>query len=1086
MSTIANTIEPLAAHRRKHPVFWRFIWKEFRMVRGLWLAVAIMGFLVQCAAKLLLPPTTEIPPTLLSIALASAVLYAVGAAATAFSVEHEEETYDFLSRLPMTWLPLFAGKLLVTTVTAVLLACALAVTGWLVRGSNYKLTGDDFPNALGMLGFAIFEAIAWGTLFSLLIKRPLLAAIVTLVVGTISVNFVVETASNYSAASSNPSAYRDVLPYRLAIVALVFAASALIARRWLVGTPRSTTDVQPPQPRPWKRILTRTFGRVSSADDRTSRRHMFTRLLWQTWRENWRILPLPLLVSALLYSGFGAVIGISNMRGDVGGFVFASTLLFLPALYGSMAFYADQRRRNYQFLAEHAAQPRYVWLARHTVWLGSLVILSFGLALICLLTVGSRFTSMAAGALSEYIWGEQRYPPPAQIIHEITDAAAVIMRVMTVGTFGSLLAYSVGQLCSMLLRSEILAAFVALLLSTVVTAWIMLVAAWQLPGWLFILPLFIGFMAATWLRSPDWLAGRNSWRAWLKPAIAVALPIVFVAALLPEARDVPKFLNRLDASNHIIHIDAELNKALEAFEREDTPEARRTATLYIEAADRLYAGPKENLLAPWSKWQYEGPPSEDADQFGFIEKDIPTDQLEAFRAAREKQIQLDIAHRKAVVDSVIEISKRPSCRFSFDNDVIGYDFRRWPASYVHNNLSNFPQYQQLEILLNNVIFDSFQPTVKFETPASFDRLLAGVRMTGHIRSGQPSAIFVGQLFKEQEVLRTVHNWAEQKERTKQELLEAIEKLTVQFAASPKLTDPLLADYQLVRDVLTGKDDTPLVFTTLQQPRDYGNPKRNFFIPLHVHLAYLANQLPWERARALRALGQITVRNLLEVQDFTQKVADSRPREIRQVTLRRWLRPPFVALPELWETAEPAAMTSHFMVLEYRARLSLSALCAAYCDNETYRRGTLLCLALAAYRLDHKQYPPRLGDLVPAYIKELPLDPYSAQPFQYEPAGLSLPLKFQSRSWEQIRIEPHTPLLWSVGPGDVRLKQRENTEYEADEEANANAIKQTTEFIYHFPSSDPNWSPESTIVLPLPQQASPKKAKEPVGGVSDAD
>jgi hypothetical protein len=108
-------------------MFWRFVWKEFRMIRGLWLAVALMGFAIQWVARLLMlysPASADpnLPSILFAIGLAAAVLYTVGAAATNFSVEHEEETYGFLVRLPATWPSMFAGTLLVALVTALLLA----------------------------------------------------------------------------------------------------------------------------------------------------------------------------------------------------------------------------------------------------------------------------------------------------------------------------------------------------------------------------------------------------------------------------------------------------------------------------------------------------------------------------------------------------------------------------------------------------------------------------------------------------------------------------------------------------------------------------------------------------------------------------------------------------------------------------------------------------------------------------------------------------------------------------------------------------------------------------------------------------
>src|SRR5262249_25165021 len=160
----------------------------------------------QCVERMMLPGGTNFGLTLFYTALTAATLYAVGASATTFSVEHEEETYDLLTRLPTKWWPPFGAKLLVTLLSAMLLAVFLSVTALAFR---FPLTAsaDDAYEALGMMGFAIVEAVAWGTLFSLLIKRPLLAAIITLVVGALGVEILVCYSSQYALSSQAPEAY---------------------------------------------------------------------------------------------------------------------------------------------------------------------------------------------------------------------------------------------------------------------------------------------------------------------------------------------------------------------------------------------------------------------------------------------------------------------------------------------------------------------------------------------------------------------------------------------------------------------------------------------------------------------------------------------------------------------------------------------------------------------------------------------------------------------------------------------------------------------------------------------------------------
>jgi len=200
-----------------------------------------------------------------------------------------------------------------------------------------------------------------------------------------------------------------------------------------------------------------------------------------------------------------------------------------------MAFHADQRRGNYRFLAEHAARPRYIWLARHIVWLGAIVAIGFLFFIVFAAFIGSLEEFNSRRMFEYYLeWGIHQSAPT--IIYSYAYGAEIVVRVLSGFSFGALAAYGVGQFFSMAIRSEILAAFLALLVTFVVAAWVCTVCLWELSAALFLLPIFVGLMLATWLRAPDWIAGRNSWRGWWKPAIAIISPLLLIAAILPASR----------------------------------------------------------------------------------------------------------------------------------------------------------------------------------------------------------------------------------------------------------------------------------------------------------------------------------------------------------------------------------------------------------------------------------------------------------------------------------------------------------------------------------------------------------------------
>ena len=126
------------------------------------------------------------------------------------------------------------------------------------------------------------------------------------------------------------------------------------------------------------------------------------------------------------------------------------------------------------------------------------------------------------------------------VIRDIYNAINLTAQAASLDMLGAFGAYALGQLGSMLLRSEILAASVGLVLSVVLSGWIAIVWLWDLSVWLFVLPIVISAMLATWLRAPEWITNRKSWRGWWKPLLAVAVPILFVAIYLPHARRIPE------------------------------------------------------------------------------------------------------------------------------------------------------------------------------------------------------------------------------------------------------------------------------------------------------------------------------------------------------------------------------------------------------------------------------------------------------------------------------------------------------------------------------------------------------------------
>src|SRR3990172_9173469 len=74
------------------PVARRFVWKEYRTLRGMWLAVVALGMITQVLSVVFAVPGANVPSIMFGTALGATILYAIGASAVMFSVEHEDET----------------------------------------------------------------------------------------------------------------------------------------------------------------------------------------------------------------------------------------------------------------------------------------------------------------------------------------------------------------------------------------------------------------------------------------------------------------------------------------------------------------------------------------------------------------------------------------------------------------------------------------------------------------------------------------------------------------------------------------------------------------------------------------------------------------------------------------------------------------------------------------------------------------------------------------------------------------------------------------------------------------------------------
>ncbi len=671
---------------------------------------------------------------------------------------------------------------------------------------------------------------------------------------------------------------------------------------------------------------------------RPERMAIVWRLVWQAWRQSlatMATIAAVLILLAVFPAGW-LVVDRFNFSYDTAAKPLYLVVLALLPLLGTCVFMADQRRNSFRFMADRGVPPKYIWLSRLLVALAPLMI-TLSVLLFFAYWLAPYAWIMASSHLV-YYWGL---------------SMAFVLASVIVG-------FTAGQLCSMFLRSAILAGLFSVILGLLLTGWCALMLLWQV-NWLWsVVPIPLAMLLATRLRAADWLAERNGPRAWLPAGLALAIPAVTILMGVPAYRvytvwncSVP-FSSVYIPGNHFRPIifptgfvyapsvapnqDALVNAYRRAIQ-DMTPRPARTGTERIKIRGGLFV-----LAASDRVWVNEN---------------------------------------RALIATLLQLSREK-------------------FSHYWSRERQDPFRDYFYRLLQLMEFSALKLETEGDLGGALERYLAVLRIIGQFRE---PASYSGYGATEQNVesvyAHLVH-WATRPGQTSEQITAAIRQLEQLDATSSAGGDRIVAEVLLIERFLSGD-----VSAARELVPDQPVPP--------LTLAWL--HVPWERTRAMGMLIKITQNKLRAISE-----AEYGGRHNGRIPLPSWQSRWFDDM-DLWKEHPEWPYALHKLIdvppIQFAQGLGEERMVNGYATMETRRRAVRLILALEAWKLQHGELPETLDELVGPYFDALPVNPCSGEPFLYRRDGVKLAISWQLRPiWAPVasreQIPADRPFIWSIG------------------------------------------------------------------------
>lgn len=358
--------------------FQRLLWKEYRVLRQLWVMCGLGGtflMLVILAVGEASPHMAGYSAAFWAFTVWVPPVYLLAALSTMFAGEREEGTLVWLTALSPRLSGVFVSRVLFVLVSGIALQAWYALSALLLSQFDRASYGPvvEPEETLRMMSFLLVESLAYGLLWSLQTRRPLnaiLYAAITLILVNSGAAIIVDWCGGRYSIIPN-----DGLNYafsfwgwaRCLMLVAVMTANWRLAEGWLHGHPWDWEWVAQWWSQRRVKAAIGTAAHLTTFPREASEpwRRAWQRLRWLEWQSIKSYAWLTLLFCGASWASI--LVKVDNHRPT---FVFSMLFCWLALIVaGAMAWHGEQAQQRFRGLVRLGITPLGLWTNKLLCWM---------------------------------------------------------------------------------------------------------------------------------------------------------------------------------------------------------------------------------------------------------------------------------------------------------------------------------------------------------------------------------------------------------------------------------------------------------------------------------------------------------------------------------------------------------------------------------------------------------------------------------------------------------------------------------------------------------------------------------------------